>query len=114
MKRANHKGPIDLMQQGRIPEAAEEYLKLYVKSAKIGDHFLGPIALVQLHYCVAGMTPGVLPENATKHVEIMARERLREEGVEIVEESVRLDLSLAENNVLGEKEYADERNSQVV
>ena len=113
-KRERRDDPMDLMMQGRIPEAAEEYLKLYVKSAKTGDHFLGPIALTQLHYCVAGMTPGVLPENATKHVEVMARERLREEGVEIVEENVRLDLSLAENTVLGEKEYADEHNSQVV
>ena len=114
MNGANHKGPIDLMQQGRIAEAAEEYLKLYVKSAKTDDHFLGPIALTQLHYCVAWMKPGVRPENATKHVEIMARARLREEGIEVAEESVRLDLSLAEDNVLGEKEYADEHNSQVV
>ena len=106
--------PMDMMMQGRIDEAAEEYLKLYVKSAKTDGHFMGPIALTQLHYCVAGMKPGVRPENATKHVEAMARERLREEGIEVAEESIRLDLSLAENNVLGEKEYADEHNSQVV
>ena len=114
MKNANHKGPADLMYRGRMDEAAQVYLDVYVESVEIGDRYIGPLALSQLHFCVAGIETDVEPADATKRVEAMARDRLRESGVEFVEEDVILDVAIAKSYVLDAKERREKTLSQWV
>lgn len=114
MKNAEHKGPADLMYRGRVDEAAEIYLDLYVESVEIGDRYIGPLALSQLHFCVAGIENGVEPVDATKHVEAMARDRLRESGVEFAEEDVKLDIAIAKSYVMDAKEKREKNLAQWV
>ena len=114
MKNANHKGPADLMYRGRMDEAARIYLDVYVESVEIGDRYIGPLALSQLHFCVAGIETDVEPADATKRVEAMARDRLRESGVEFAEEDVKLDIAIAKSYVLDAKEKREKVMSQWV
>ena len=114
MKNADHKGPADLMHRGRMDEAARIYLDVYVESVEIGDRYIGPLALSQLHFCVAGIDTDVEPADATKRVEAMARDRLRESGVEFAEEDVKLDIAIAKSYVLDAKEKREKVMSQWV
>ena len=114
MNNGDHNGPADLMRLGRMDEAAQIYLDIYVESVEIGDRYIGPLALSQLHFCVAGIENDLEPVDATKRVEAMARDRLRESGVEFVEEDVKLDISIAKSYVLDAKEKREKVLSQWV
>ena len=114
MKNADHKGPVDLMYRGRMDEAVRIYLDVYVESVEIGDRYIGPLVLSQLHFCVAGIETDVEPADATKRVEAMARDRLRESGVEFIEEDVKLDVAIAKSYVLDAKEKREKVLSQWV
>ena len=79
--------PVDLMLEGRMHEAAERYLELYVDAVQEGDRSVGADLVAQLHYCIAGdservasNSEGRSPEEVTKEVEkVILREFSRRE-----------------------------------
>ena len=105
MKKRERSGPVDLMMQGRMDEAAKMYLDVYPDVA--GDMFIGPQILSQLHFCVAGKEPRRAPEDATGEVEEMALRKLRECGADVDERIVKDEVAMARDII---KESRDRAN----
>lgn len=105
--------PVDLMMLGKMDEAAEKYLDLYVEMVEQGDRFVTPLILSQLHFCVAGTDKKAwrIPESVSDEVERMVLNELHKRGVEVDERTVKDDIENARNNLVADREYA-ERLSQ--
>lgn len=100
--------PVDLMMMGRFDEAAEKYLSLYAEMLEEGDRFIGPYLLSPLHFCVSGMNPETIPEDATEEVERMVLSALRERGVEVDKHIVKEDIAIAKNKIVADRKYSEQ------
>ena len=105
MKKHERSGPVDLMMQGRMDEAAELYLDVYPDVA--GDLLIGPQILSQLHLCVAGKEPRCAPEDATGEVEEMALRRLRECESDVDERIVKHEIAMARDIIKASRDRAN-------
>ena len=81
MEKAKQAGPVDLMLDGKMDEAAEAYLDLYVEALAEGDRFIGPYLLSPLHSCVASVKGGETLDDVSQNVEAMIWEKAGERGV---------------------------------
>lgn len=105
MKKRERSGPVALMMQGKMDEAAELYLDVYPEVA--GDLLVGPQILSQLHLCVAGKEPRRAPEDATDEVEKMALRKLRECGADVDERIVKDEIAMARDMIIASRERAN-------
>lgn len=103
--------PVDLMMLGRMDEAAAKYLEWYAEAREVGDAYIGPLLLKQLHLCVAGMEPGRIPEEVGEDVERMVTRDLRERGLDVDVQDVKGEVEAARQNLVADRKNA-ERISQ--
>lgn len=81
MEKVKRASPVDLMLDGKMDEAAEIYLDLYVEALAEGDRFIGPYLLPPLHSCVASVKGGETLDDVSKNVEAMIWKKAGERGV---------------------------------
>ena len=100
--------PVDLMLEGRMNDATETYLALYLGALESGDRFIGADLISQLHFSVAGDDPGSEPEAVTEVVEQMVMSALRERGIDVDEQVVIDDIVIATKRLSAGRKRSEE------
>ena len=99
--------PVDLMMMGRMEEAAERYLDLYMNALEIGDRYIGTFLLPKLHFCVAGQNPGTDPLSVGDEVEALVRDAIRERGISVDEQFLADDLAIAKLSLEADRKHSE-------
>ncbi len=99
--------PVDLMLEGRMSDATEAYLRLYLEALESGDHFIGADLIAQLHFSVAGDRSDSTPEDVTEAVEQMVMGTLRERGIDIEKQIVVDDIEIAKKGLLAGRKRSE-------
>ena len=91
--------PVDLMLMGRMKEATDKYLGIYMEVLEIGDRYIGPDLVAQMHFSVAGQNPGTDPESVTDEVESLVRRAAKERGIIVDEQFLADDFAIAKKSL---------------
>ncbi len=105
MEREN-RAPVDLMLEGKLEEAEQEYLRLYLDALEGGDRFIGVDLVTQLHFCIA-REEGRPPEEVTSVVKEVVLQALDRRGLSIDRSIVVDDVEAAHKGVLEGKRRAE-------
>lgn len=110
----NQPDPVDLMLEGRMHEAAERYLELYVDAHEEGDRSVGADLVAQLHYCIAGESERVAgdsegrsPEEVTPEVEEVILREFSRRNLSFDKGLIADDIAIAVQGLLWQRKRAE-------
>ena len=105
--------PVDLMLDGKLDEAADKFLQLYMEALEAGDFSVGRDLVAQLHYCLAGAKDITLarqpPEQLTHEVGEAIFGELKRRGVDVDRHRgvINDDLAIAKEDVQSQRKRAE-------
>jgi hypothetical protein len=103
----------DLMLEGKLEEATDTCLRLYVDALEEGDRFIGTHIVTQLHFCIAGMEGGRAPLDVSVAVRKAILGELQRRGLDIDTMLVLDDIAIARELILTGKTEAEKSIERV-